>query len=101
MQNKHTILFTVKLDGLSKEHLVCGNVDFPVYSRGLTNKLICSTSIVMACAVLHNLSLYYDNILPEDRELYEEIKEVPVEPFPQQPGEGFAVRAALINRLFT
>lgn len=74
---------------------------FPCLMRGLTNKLICSTSIVMACAVLHNLSLRYDNILPEDREPYEEVEEVPVEPFPQQPGEGFAVRAALIDRLFT
>lgn len=54
----------------------------------------------MACAVLHNLSLHYDNILPEDIEPYEEIEEVPVDPFPRQPGEGFAVRAALIDRLF-
>jgi len=26
--------------------------------------------------------------LPEDKELYEEVEEVPVERFPQQPGEG-------------
>lgn len=71
----------------------------PCLSKGLTNKLICCTTIVMACAVLHNLSLQYDNILPEDIELYEEEEEIPVEPPPWQPGDGFAIRAALINRL--
>lgn len=73
---------------------------FPCLSKGLTNKLICSTAIVMACAVLHNLSLCYDNILPEDIEPYEEVEEVPVNPPLWQAGEGFAVRAALIDRLF-
>ncbi|XP_018304708.1 putative nuclease HARBI1, partial [Mycetomoellerius zeteki] len=34
---------------------------FPCLSRGLTNRLICCTSIIIACAVLHNLSLIYDN----------------------------------------
>lgn len=101
MQNKHIILFKVKLDGLSKETFGVWKRRFPCLMRGLTNKLISSTSIVMACAVLHNLSLRYDNILPEDREPCEEVEEVPVEPFPQQPGEDFAVRAALIDRLFT
>lgn len=74
---------------------------FPCLSKGLTNKLICFTTIVMACAVLHNLSLQYDNILPEDREPYEEEQEIPVEPLPWQQGEGFAVRATLIQRLLT
>lgn len=53
----------------------------------------------MACAVLHNLSLHYDNVLPEDGEPYEEEEEIPIEPLPWQQGEGFAVRAAFINRL--
>ncbi|KAL6257818.1 hypothetical protein P5V15_011412 [Pogonomyrmex californicus] len=31
-------------------------------SKGLTNKLICSTTIVIACAVLHNLSLIFNEL---------------------------------------
>ncbi|RLU15166.1 hypothetical protein DMN91_012160 [Ooceraea biroi] len=49
---------------------------FPCLSKGLSNKLICNTTIIMACAVLHNLSLRYDNILPEDLEPYEKIEEI-------------------------
>jgi len=41
---------------------------FPCLGRGLTTKLICSTTIIVACAVLHNLSLIYDNKLPDDEE---------------------------------
>lgn len=74
---------------------------FPCLSKELTNKLICSITIVMVCAVLHNLSLQYDIILPEDREPYEEEQEIPVEPLPWQQGEGFAVHATLIQRLLT
>lgn len=73
---------------------------FPCLFKGLSNKLICSTTIIMACAVLHNLSLRYDNILPEDLEPYEKIEEIPMELHQWQPGEGFAIRAALIDRLF-
>ena len=76
---------------------------FPCLSRGLTNKLICSTTIVVACAVLHNLSLIYNDILPEEEDVlpdkYNEMEVLVEEPH-WQPGEGFAVRAALIERLF-
>lgn len=74
---------------------------FPCLSRGLSNKLICSTTIVVACAVLHNLSLTFNDIL-EDEELeqYNEINVVPDNEPHWQPGEGFAIRAALIERLF-
>jgi len=41
---------------------------FPCLARGLTTKLICSTTIVVTCAVLHNLSLFYDNKLSDDEE---------------------------------
>lgn len=74
---------------------------FPCLSKGLGNKLICVTTIVVACAVLHNLSLTLDNVLPEDDPFAEEEEEeMPIEPPHWQPGEGFAVRQALIERLF-
>ncbi|XP_020297170.1 putative nuclease HARBI1, partial [Pseudomyrmex gracilis] len=71
---------------------------FPCLSRGLTNKLICSTTIVVATAVLHNLSLIFNDVLPEEK-LPEniEIEEMPIDEPNWQPGEGFAVRAALIE----
>jgi len=74
---------------------------FPCLSRGLTNKLICSTTIVVACALLHNFSLIFNDVLPEE-ELPEnnEMEEMPIDEPHWQPGEGFAVRAALIERLF-
>lgn len=63
--------------------------------------MICSTTIVVACAVLHNLSLTLNDILEEDEEVeqYNEINVPDNEPY-WQPGEGFAIRAALIERLF-
>lgn len=63
--------------------------------------MICSTTIVVACAVLHNLSLTFNDILEEEEEEveYNEIDEPENEPH-WQPGEGFAIRAALIERLY-
>lgn len=74
---------------------------FPCLSRGLSNKLICSTTIVVACAVLHNLALIFNDIFEEEEqeEQYNEIDFPNAEPH-WQPGEGFAIRAALIERLF-
>lgn len=62
-----------------------------------------STTIVVACAVLHNLSLIVNDVLEEDEEadnadIYEDIPENGL--LPWQPGEGFIVREALIERLF-
>ncbi|XP_018371187.1 PREDICTED: putative nuclease HARBI1, partial [Trachymyrmex cornetzi] len=75
---------------------------FPCLSRGLSTKLLCSTSIVIACAVLHNLALIFRDELPEGNEddVYDECDDVPVNPPHWQPGEGFAMRQALIERLF-
>nr|XP_046482675.1 putative nuclease HARBI1 [Neodiprion pinetum] len=74
---------------------------FPCLSRGLGTKLLCSTTIVVACAVLHNLSLTLDNALPEDNRIEEEeADELPPQAPHWQPGEGFAIREALIERLF-
>lgn len=51
--------------------------------------------------MLHNLSLIFNDVLPEDEEEEQDNEmEVPVEEPHWQPGEGFAVRAALIERLF-
>lgn len=76
---------------------------FPCLSRGLQTKLLTSTTIVVACAVLHNLSLIFNDILEEEEE--EEIEninehdEVALMPH-WQPGDGFLVRNAVIERLF-
>lgn len=76
---------------------------FPCLSRGLQTKLLTSTTIVMACAVLHNLSLIFNDTLEEEEE--EEVKntnehdEVPLMPH-WQPADGFLVRNAVIERLF-
>lgn len=73
---------------------------FPCLSRGLTNKLICSTIVVTACAVLHNLSLIFNDTLPEEEDVEENNEmEIFVEPH-WQPGDGFVMSQALIERLF-
>lgn len=78
---------------------------FPCLSRGLQTKLLTSTTIVVACAVLHNLSLIFNDTIEEEEEQEEEIEdmdehaEVILMPH-WQPGEGFLVRNALIERLF-
>lgn len=61
---------------------------------------MCSTAIVVACAVLNNLALILRDELPVDDEDQDEYEEVPVHPPHWQPGEGFVVRQALIERLF-
>ena len=75
---------------------------FPCLSRGLMTKLISSTSTVVACAVLHNMSLIFNDVLPEDDFNDDDNEEVPVD-VPQNAGNanGFAVREALIARLFS
>lgn len=74
---------------------------FPCLSKGLSTKLLTSTSIVVACAVLHNLSFILNDELEEDDEEIENLNnEVPVVEPHWQPGEGFLVRNALIERLF-
>lgn len=80
--------------------MVYGNVDFPVYQKGLLQN--CQRLlIVVACAVLHNLSLIFNDKLDEDdnEELEDINNEIPQIPPHWQPGEGFLVRTALIERL--
>lgn len=77
---------------------------FPCLARGLTTKLICSTTIITACAVLHNLSLIYDDVLPQDdeeNEIDDNDNEENHANHPEwQPADGFIMRDALIERLF-
>lgn len=75
---------------------------FPCLSRGLTTKLITSTTIVVACAVLHNMSLIFNDILPDDDEFYddEENEEIPVHDSNNDTIDGFAARQAIIARMF-
>ena len=72
---------------------------FPCLSRGLTTKLITSTTIVVACAVLHNMSLIFNDVLPDDDELYD-YEEVPVHEPNNNAIDGFAAREAMITRMF-
>jgi len=74
---------------------------FPCLSRGLSTKLITSTTIIVACAVLHNLSLILNDNLEEEEEVVENLNdEVPVPQPHWQPGDGLIMRNALIKRLF-
>ncbi|XP_015608311.1 putative nuclease HARBI1 [Cephus cinctus] len=72
---------------------------FPCLARGLTAKLLCSTTIVVACAVLHNMSLIFSDILPEDDESFVEEEEPNNQPH-WQPMDGFAAYDTMIERLF-
>lgn len=74
---------------------------FPCLSKGLSTKLLTSTTIVVACAVLHNLSLILNDKLEEDDEEAENVNDIVPVPQPHwQPGNGFVIRNALIERLF-
>lgn len=74
---------------------------FPCLSKGLSTKLLTSTSIVVACAVLHNLSLILnDHLDNDDNEVIDINNDVPVAEARQQPGDGILIRNALIERLF-
>lgn len=84
---------------LLRGRLAYGNVDFRV-SKGLGTKLLTSTSIIVACAVLHNLSLILNDKLEDDEEVENFNNDVPVAEPHRQPGDGFLVRNALIERLF-
>ena len=74
---------------------------FPCLLRGLTTTLLCSTTIIGACAVLHNMTLLFNDVLLEDDEFPEEEEnELPAVPPQWQPLEGFATREALTARMF-
>lgn len=72
---------------------------FPCLCRGLTTELYTLTGIIIACAVLHNLALIYNDVLPEGEFLVEEELVPAVQPH-WQPLDGFAVREASIVRMF-
>jgi len=72
---------------------------FPCLSPGLTIKLITSTTIIVACVILHNMSLIFNDVLPEDDVFYED-EEIPVHAPNNEAIDGFAARKALIARLF-
>ncbi|XP_017875626.1 putative nuclease HARBI1, partial [Ceratina calcarata] len=75
---------------------------FPCLSRGLTTQLLCSTTTVVACAVLHNMSLIFRDILPEEEENDVDMTEEPQAPaVEEEHASGLAAREALINRMFS
>lgn len=51
-----------------------GRARFPCLSRGLLLKLITCTVVVSACTVLHNLSLHFKDVLPEEPDQPNEIE---------------------------
>ncbi|KAL6418862.1 hypothetical protein ACFW04_014211 [Cataglyphis niger] len=64
---------------------------------GICTKLLTSTTIIVACAVLHNLSLILNDRLEEEKQQDEQQEEVPIVQSHWQPGDGFLVRNALIE----
>lgn len=76
---------------------------FPCLSKGLALKLITCTGVISACAVLHNLSLRFKDVLPEEPEpdeLIENNEELHYEEPHWQPGDGRIVRQNVIRELF-
>jgi len=65
----------------------------------LSTKLLTST-IIVACAVLHNVALILNDNLEEEDEETGNMNEVPVSQPHWQPGDGFIIRNTLIERLF-
>ncbi|XP_071580307.1 putative nuclease HARBI1 isoform X2 [Temnothorax nylanderi] len=76
---------------------------FPCLSRGLSLKLLTCTGVVSACAVLHNLSLHFKDILPEEPEpnaIIEGNEELPYNEPHWQPGDGHIIRQNVVRELF-
>ena len=75
---------------------------FPCLKKGLGNNLPTVSSIIVACAVLHNISLQVHDQLPVDEGIEILVEEpVPADPAPPQPLECIAAREALTQRHFT
>lgn len=71
-----------------------------LFGKRINTKILCSTSIVVACAVLHNMSLIFNDVLLEENEFYvDEEMHVPNE-HNFHAIDGFAAHEALINRMF-
>ncbi|XP_012218499.2 putative nuclease HARBI1 [Linepithema humile] len=75
---------------------------FPCLSKGLALKLVTCTGVISACAVLHNLSLRFKDVLPEKEEPDDVIIENNEELYynEPQPGDGFIVRQNIVRELF-
>lgn len=74
---------------------------FPCLSRGLSLKLLTCTGVVSACAVLHNLSLQFKDVIPEEPNIaIENNEELPYNELHWQPGDGHIIRQNLVRQLF-
>ncbi|XP_029039380.1 uncharacterized protein LOC114874350 isoform X1 [Osmia bicornis bicornis] len=76
---------------------------FPCLTRGLTTKFLCSTTTVIAYAVLHNLALIFNDIVVEEDEIEnqnEDGEELLGNVENVNGIDGFATREALIVRMF-
>jgi len=78
---------------------------FPCLTKRRPNELTTTVMIIIACAVLHNIAVLQEDQLPDDDEEEADADlqalHVPVDPVQAVPGEGLAVRNALVNQLFT
>jgi len=76
---------------------------FPCLSKGLSLKLVTCTAVVSACAVLHNLSRYFRDILPEEPELDAVMENDEALHYHEphwQPGDGHIIRQNIVRELF-
>lgn len=76
---------------------------FPCLLRGLSLKLVTCTGVVSVCAVLHNLSLYFKDVLPEEPEpdaIIENNVELYYSEPHWQPGDGYIIRQNIVRELF-
>lgn len=74
---------------------------FPCLSKGLALKLVMCTGVISAYAVLHNLSLRFKDVLPEEQKLdiiIENNEEFYYNKL--QLGDGYIVRQNMVRELF-
>jgi len=69
-------------------------------SRSHDETYLFDTTVIVARAVLHNMALIFNDVLPEDDDEPVIEEEVPIDQPRWQPRDGFAAREALIDRLF-
>lgn len=67
---------------------------FPCLSRQLNTKVTTSLMIISACAVLHNIGVQVNEVVPDDQQ--EELFQQPIEPPQNDRGRGRVIRNSFI-----
>lgn len=73
---------------------------FPCLSRGLGNKLTTVSNIIVACAVLHNLSLMLNDEMSFDSTETIDEQQEPTENVTASTRDGFLLRRSLVENFF-